>query len=341
MEKEKVLSVVIPAYNAEKYIGTALDSFCIDEFMDDFEVIVVNDGSTDKTGAVAQEFCVRFPGTFRLINKPNGGHGSGINCGIKLARGRYFKVVDADDWVDKKAFGNLVRYLREAEADIVWSGFYWVYDRGDDRADRMKKKAEMEIPFMGVEYQRVYAFDEVAEKIYIKMHNMTIRTAILREHGVHIDEHCYYVDSEFILYPIPYVKTIAFLRDFVYMYRIGVSGQSMSREKMKQNEESVNRVLRSLFRMYRKLGGSIPVSQEALCYIENLIARIVAGKYRIMLCRELSEETCARMKRFDDMLRRKYPRIYRANINKAVKVLRRSDFRLYASASVLCKLAYH
>ena len=182
---------------------------------------------------------------------------------------------------------------------------------------------------------------EVAEKIYIKMHNMTIRTAILREHGVHIDEHCYYVDSEFILYPIPYVKTIAFLRDFVYMYRIGVSGQSMSREKMKQNEESVNRVLRSLFRMYRKLGGSIPVSQETLCYIENLIARIVAGKYRIMLCRELSEETCARMKRFDDMLRRKYPRIYRANINKAVKVLRRSDFRLYVSASVLCKLAYH
>ena len=118
MGKEKVLSVVIPAYNAEKYIRTALDSFCIDEFMDDFEVIVVNDGSTDKTGAVAQEYCVSFPGTFRLISKTNGGHGSGINCGIKLARGRFFKVVDADDWVDKKAFANLIRYLREAEADV-------------------------------------------------------------------------------------------------------------------------------------------------------------------------------------------------------------------------------
>ena len=124
------------------------------------------------------------------------------------------------------------------------------------------------------------------------------------------------------------------------MYRIGAAGQSMSREKMQSNEKSINTVLRSLFRFYRSLGKTVPCTPEKKVYIENLIARIVAGKSRIMLCMVPSVSCRKRMKEFDDMLKNRYPDIYNANINKAVKLLRSSGFSLYLPASALGKLVY-
>ena len=129
-EKSKVLSVVVPAYNAQAYIRENLDSFCIPGIMDDIEVLIINDGSDDDTESISSEYVEKYPDTFRLFNKENGGHGSGINYGIKYAKGKYFKVVDADDAVGKEAFINLVKCLGSCDSDIVYSGFYWAYDDG-------------------------------------------------------------------------------------------------------------------------------------------------------------------------------------------------------------------
>lgn len=337
---KKLLSVIVPAYNAEKYIRTALDSFCMEEILDDIEILVINDGSTDQTGAVAAEYQARFPGTFRVITKPNGGHGSGINAGILLARGKYFKVVDSDDWVDREPFCRLVDYLRDSEADIVWSGFYWVYEDEKVPMDSWRKRAEMLCPFEGVEYGRTYVFDGIAEKLYIKMHNMTIRTRILQENKIRVDEKCYYVDTEYTIFPIPHVSTAAFIDEFVYMYRIGRNGQSMSREKMQKNEENMKRVLKSLLRFYDRLGSEIPCTPPKKQYIANLTARAAAGYYRIMLCQEEAHKSCMRLSGFDSMLKKRYPDIYEANINRAVTLLRGSHFRLYDAASALCRIVY-
>ena len=336
----KVLTVVVPAYNAEKYIRTALDSLCLPDILPLIEVLVINDGSTDSTGKIAEEYCRDHPGSFRLISKENGGHGSGINTGIEHASGKYFKVVDADDWVDRTAFQNLLRTLSHVDDDIVWSGFYWAYDKGEASVSDMKKRAEMTVPFRDVEYDTAYPFKEVADEVYIKLHNMTIRTEILKKHQIRVDENCFYEDTEYILFPVPYVRTIRFLEDFVYMYRIGNSGQSMSREKMRQNEESMNRVLKSLLRFYRKLGKEIPCPEANMHYIENVIARVAAGKYRIMLCEENSGDCVRRMRSFDRMLKQRYPEIYRANRNKAVMLLRTTDFHLYTPASVMTRFVY-
>ena len=336
----KVLTIVVPAYNAEKYIRTALDSLCGSDILSLIEVLVVNDGSTDSTGDIAEEYCRKYPESFRLISKENGGHGSGINTGISNAAGRYFKVVDADDWVDPAAFHKLVRTLERSEDDIVWSGFYWVYDKGEARTCDMKRRAEMTCPFSDAEYGRTYRFEEIADRLYIKMHNMTIRTEILKDGRIRVDENCFYEDMEYILYPIPYVRTIRFMDDFVYMYRMGSSGQSMSREKMRQNEKSMNKVLSSLFRFYRRLGKQIPCPEGNRHYIENVIARAAAGKYRIMLCEEDTDECVRRMRSFDRGLRERYPDIYRANRNKAVALLRASDFKLYRPASLMTRFVY-
>ena len=339
-KKNKILSVVIPAYNAEKTIRNTLDSLVIEAVLPLLDVIVINDGSTDGTSRTAGIYSSRYPDSFRVIDKPNGGHGSGINYGIQLARGRYFKVLDADDWVDKDAMENFVRYLVTADDDIVWSGFYWAYEKKGICTGDFHRKAEFTEPFEGVTWRKTYVFDALAEKLYIKMHNMTFRTSLLQEHHIHVDEHLYYVDTEYILYPIPYVKTVSFLPDFVYMYRIGMEGQSMSREKMRENEKSINRVLKSLFRFYESLGKEIPCSEPKKHYVENLIARVISGKYRMMLCGETSLSCMRRMKKFDRMLKERYPRIYAANQNKAVTLLRKSGFYLYQPAAMLVKKVY-
>lgn len=152
--------------------------------------------------------------------------------------------------------------LRICDSDIVYSGFYWVYDEGQYDKREFRKTAEMKRPFKNVDYYREYAFDEIADQLYIKMHSMTIRTDILKKENIVIDEHCYYVDMEYILYPIPYVKTISFINEFVYMYRLGNVGQSVSIEKMQRNEQNFNHVFSSLLTFYNKLGKEIVCTKE-------------------------------------------------------------------------------
>lgn len=276
----KILTITVPTYNAERYLRDNLDSFCIPELLNDLEILIINDGSIDGSAAIAEEYVQRFPETYRVITKENGGHGSGINTGIRYATGKYFKVVDADDWVEKEAFIRLVQTLKEKDSDIVSSGFYWVYDEGQKNKTEFLRKKEMKIPFKDVEYQKEYVFDEIADRIYIKMHNMTVKTEILKKHNIKVDEHCYYVDTEYITYPIPYVKTICFVEEFVYMYRLGRQGQSVSIEKMQYNEKNYDRVIASLVGFYNRLCDENTCSVEKRNYIARIIARVVAGKIK-------------------------------------------------------------
>lgn len=337
---DKILTIVVPTYNAEKYLRDNLESFCISELLDDLEVLIINDGSTDNSAQIAEEYVQRYPDTYRLISKENGGHGSGINAGIKYAAGRYFKVVDADDWVEQKAFLELVRFLKNNNSDVVYSGFLWVYDKGQKDKNEFEKKAEFEEPFRDVVYEKEYMFDEIALKAYIKMHNVTIKTSILRDHNIHIDEHCYYVDTEYITYPIPFVKTISFLPSFVYMYRLGSSEQSVSMEKMQKNEENYDKVLGSLFDFYKKLGGDIECSIEKKKYIANIIARVVAGKIKILLSFPASAEKKQELVLFDAELKKEFPEIYQCNVNKSVAVLRSSNYLMYNFASKMVRRKY-
>ena len=127
---KKILTIIVPTYNAEKYLKDNLETFCIPELLSDLEVIIVNDGSTDGSANIAEEFVKYYPNTFKLITKENGGHGSGINIGVLNASGKYFKVVDADDWVEREAFIKLVNTLRKSDSDIIASGFIGFMTKG-------------------------------------------------------------------------------------------------------------------------------------------------------------------------------------------------------------------
>lgn len=337
---KKILTVTVPTYNAERYLRDNLDSFCIPELLTDLEILIINDGSSDGSVAIAEEYVKRFPETYRVITKENGGHGSGINTGIRYATGKYFKVVDADDWVEKEAFIRLVQTLKKKDSDIVSSGFYWVYDEGQKDKTEFLRKKEMKIPFKGVEYQKEYVFDEIADRIYIKMHNMTVKTEILKRHGIKVDEHCYYVDTEYIIYPIPYVKTICFVEGFVYMYRLGRQGQSVSIEKMQYNEKNYDRVIASLVEFYNRLCDGNACSAEKKNYIAGIIARVVAGKIKIMLSFPGNRQKKKELRDFDKGLKMICRDVYEKNINGAVNALRRSNYMTYYLISFLVRKKY-
>ncbi|MFR5731889.1 MAG: hypothetical protein ACLUD2_08030 [Clostridium sp.] len=170
----------------------------------------------------------------------------------------------------------------------------WTYDNGEADKNTFRTKAEIEIPFEGVEYQKIYRFDDIADRLYMKMHNMTIRTetcgsirsvlmstAVLCGYRVH--------SVPFILY----VKTICFVDAFVYYYRLGREGQSVGLEKMQKNEQNYDKVLSSLLSFYQQLVERLPCTDIKKRYIAGLIARVIAGKFKIMLSFPPSAEKTA------------------------------------------------
>lgn len=334
------MTVVVPTYNAERYLNDNLDSLCIPELMSEIEVLIINDGSTDKSKDIAARYVTNYPHTYRLISKENGGHGSGINCGIQLAEGKYLKIVDADDWVNKETFRKFVYFLKKQDSDIVCSGFLWAYDCGEICKESFQTRAEIKIPFQGVQFEKEYLFDDIASVLYIKMHNMTIKTEILKTNNIIIDENCYYVDTEFTLYPIPYINTICFFKEFVYMYRIHTNGQSIDVHKMQQNKENYERVLYSLFSFYKKLNNTIPCSKAKKQYISQLIARVVAGNLKIILSFPPNKMQKKVLVDFDKSLYHQFPSVYNANINFAIRLLRLTNYRLYFPVSLLVRKKY-
>lgn len=334
---DKVLSVIVPTYNSEKYLRTNLDSFCIDEIKDLIEVLIINDGSTDSSLSIAKEYEEKYPNTYKVISKDNGGHGSGINYGIKYSQGKYFKVVDSDDWVDRDGIIGLVNVLRDTDADIVYSNFLWAIDNGTENIKSFKLKAEFEEPFSGVVYGKKYRFDSIADRTYIKMHNMTIKTDILKLNNIVIDEHLYYVDSEYILYPIPYVDTIIFISDLVYYYRIGRAGQSVGVDKMKIYESHYDKVLKSLCSFYKGLDDKTLCSEAKKKYIAGVIARIVAGRLKVALSFPLKANKKKSVVEFESLLKANNRDIYDANINLAVNILRRTNYLTFGLMSLVYK----
>lgn len=321
-----ILTIIVPVYNIENYLADCLDSFaaCIGTCA--FEVLVVDDGSTDGSAGLAQKYVEKYPSVFRLIRKENGGHGSTINCGLKEAKGRYIKVVDGDDWVEPDGFLNLLETLSVSSSDIVASPYSWV-----DCKTRTKKMDPASVWSGKTGYK--YAFDEVAGKIFIKMHSLTYRTELLREAGLCLDERCFYVDLEYDILPIASVRTVTFTKENVYMYRIGLPGQSMQLKNMQRNRKQYVRVLKRLFSYYKECReGKLSCPEANLRYIENALALAYVSYFKILLSFPVNQKIRIYMEKMERFLEAHFLEVYKKVSNPAVQYLRKSRYFLYPAA---------
>lgn len=242
---EKILSVSIASYNVENYIKRALDSCCIPEIMDRLEVIVVNDGSTDHTLEIAKEYEEKYPETFRVIDKENGGYGSTVNASIRAARGKYFRLLDGDDWFDREGLTAFVDELTDAQEDMIIARFKRVFE--EDGHEEVRDEAE-DIS------EKVVRFDDLGCHDWFTMHAVTYRTRILQENNIRLTEHCFYTDQEYDLLPLPWVDTVRIFPQVVYCYRIGRGEQSVSPEGLEKHYNDQTVVLKRLYTVYPDVG---------------------------------------------------------------------------------------
>ncbi len=260
---KKILSIVIPAYNMEKYIEKTLDSLICGEFMDKLEVLIIDDGSKDNTAGLAQKYVDKYPDTFILVSKENGGHGSALNKGIELATGKYYRPLDADDWVDTEALKAVIKVLEDKDADMVLTNFKKILEKSGKqinvRIENVWNMREIKegkaVPKQGREvllYEKVYDFDRQLwdySDQYL-FHHISYRTSILKDNNIRFDEHVFYDDMEYDIFPLIYVKTVLPIDRYLYQYRLERDGQSVDDASFIRNNRHRRKVVEHICRYY-------------------------------------------------------------------------------------------
>lgn len=247
------LTVVIPAYNSEAYIARCLDSLLPQ--ISDLDVIVVNDGSTDQTEKVADSYVQKFPDNIRLINKENGGHGSGVNVGMAEAKAPWFKVLDSDDRFDAIALARLIELIKSLETaairpeliltdfvyDVQASGEYEGHQKISDFHNVCGKPGMLSWSRM-----KSFRYDQL-----LMMHALCYRTDMLRKINLKLPEKTYYEDNIYAYEPLPHVRHIYYLDAPVYLYLIGRPDQSINMENVLKNVDMQIFVTQEMMRRVR------------------------------------------------------------------------------------------
>ena len=261
--QDKLLSIVVPTYNIEQYITKCIESFkkVQEKYYSEFEIIVVNDGSTDNSVKVVENLIIDSALDLRIISKENGGHGSTINVGITEAKGKYFKVIDGDDWIDISSFEILLEKLKTLDVDMVISNYteQHVYNNSIKSIDFVEKIKPNNI-VSGLPYRR------------IPMHALTYRTSILKENNIRLSEKTFYVDMEYTLLPMKFVENYIYYNLDIYQYFLGRPDQSMNINVMKQKSDHHYRVTKRILELYKDISSDKVqenIVREALIYLVN------------------------------------------------------------------------
>jgi glycosyltransferase involved in cell wall biosynthesis len=296
-----LLTIVVPAYDAAAYLARALDPLI---GVQRIEVIVVDDGSHDDTGALADRYAFEHPDTFRVIHQRNRGHGGAIGAGVAAARGAYLKVLDADDWLDVPALRLLVATLERLEAtggvDAVVTNYV------HERLGRSRRHIRYEDV---MPRRRVFGWDEVGvfgRRQYLMMHAFTYRTALLRESGLALPEHTFYVDNLYVVQPLVHTRRLYYLDVDLYRYFIGRADQSVNDAVMVRRVDQQLRVTRLVL---AALPHPSTVPQGLYGYVLHHV-EVLCGITSALLVRAGTPEHLAQRRALWREIKRESPWIY-------------------------------
>ena len=280
---------------------------CIESLLvggEDVEILIVDDGSTDGTGRIADSYESRYPSIVKAIHKENGGHGSAVNAGLAHATGLYYKVLDSDDWVKESAYQKILDTLRDIIArgdtlDMLISNF--VYEKEGEKKHKVMKYHH------ALPQDKIFGWNEVKhfhKGQYILMHSVIFRTKLLRECGLNLPEKTFYVDNIFVFEPLPYVKNMYYLDVNFYRYYIGREGQSVNEEIMISRIDQqimVNKIMIDYFVDNKnKIIGKSKLKKYMLNYLE--IITVISS---VMLIRSGTEENLEKKAKLWEYIRQK------------------------------------
>ena len=271
----KTVTFAVPCYNSAEYMDACIESILkCDGGEGDVEIIVVDDGSAkDDTPAKADAWAAKHPDIIRAVHQENGGHGEAVNTGLAHATGRYFKVVDSDDWLDEAAMREIMAYLRrqnelEEATDLVIGNYVY---------EKVHEGTRTVMHYRNVFPEgREFGWDEAGhfgQSQYLLMHSVIYRTELLREIGLTLPKHTFYVDNLFVYVPLPHVKTIYYRDVDMYRYYIGREDQSVNESVMMGRIDQQLRVTRLMIDAVR-LPDGVP-EKRLERYMENYLSMMM------------------------------------------------------------------
>ncbi len=316
---QKILTVSIAAYNVEDFIRDTLESLILEEpYRSKLDIIVVNDGSKDGTVAIAKEYADTYPECIRVIDKENGGYGSTINASLSVAEGRYYKLLDGDDWYDKSGLKSLLDYLDNTDADLIINPYYAVTDKKEFVAHHPEIPAKC-VPITTLQLNGLAWF---------KMHGLTVKTDAIRNYNHPITEKCFYTDFEFTFYCVMASQTISGFDQAVYCYRLGQENQSVGLLGIRKHYSDYKLVAERVFQCYcdsiHEIHGTKQIIlEESVSFYTYCIFNAHMLLENPVLHRE---ELIA----FDTMIKEKYPEAWKAGMkSRIVSCTRKLHFHFY------------
>lgn len=243
----KTVTFLIPCYNSQEYMKKCIDNLLSTSFRQDIEILIVDDGSVDDTGVIADEYQKAYPKMVKTVHQENGGHGAAIMTGVEQGSGYFFKVVDSDDWLDSDNLDYYILKLKELKnknVQLVITDYQYEY---------VDQKPEL------VSYDNVFKPDciQTWEEMgsfsltqYLMIHSCTFSMDILRKCDLNLPKHTFYEDNLFIYKPLPYVRNLYYMDRLLYHYQIGRKGQSMEEQNLKKRCDHQILVSKEIFGSY-------------------------------------------------------------------------------------------
>ncbi len=304
--ENKILTIAIPAYNMEKYIDRCISSVTNSPEIDALDIIVVNDGSKDKTLELSKAYEAKYPNSVRIIDKPNGGWGTCINTAVKLAQGKYIKTLDSDDWFDTSALTEFVKLLKTLNVDHVLTTHNEVDDQGHITRTIASK---------GPKNQPLSFNEYAAEGCGTSIHGLTYRTALLQEHNYEVAPR-FYGDLDYILLPLSYVQSSYICELNIYQYFVGRPGQSISFESYAKNYKDFLLVTEKLLKFQPQLT-SQNIGYTAIFEV-NVLPSIITCYRLLMMKRYKGNEESSKLllQQFDKLLKTANPPLYKQSNSK-------------------------
>ncbi|WP_049895609.1 glycosyltransferase family 2 protein [Oribacterium sp. NK2B42] len=309
---QKLLSVAIPCYNSQEYVRHAIDSLLPGK--DKIEIIVVNDGSTDDTQKIAEEYAGRYPGTVKVVNKENGGHGDAVMAGLREATGLYFRVLDSDDWLDENAlyiFLGTLKKMKDSDdpVDLIITNYVH---------ENVLEKRSCSINYHeNLPINRRFTWNEVKEfkmGSYFLMHATTFRTDLLVSCNMELPKHTFYVDHLFVSYPLVHVESMFYLDVDLYRYFIGRADQSVNVKIMLQRIDMQIEVNRHMIYDLDIKNISSASKRDYMYYYIELISLVTIT----LLLHSGTKENEELMESFLDEIKDKKPDVYDRMMRKPI-----------------------
>ena len=310
-QKEKLISICIPSYNVERYLDRCLLSMVRMKKAGYLDIIVVNDGSSDHTSQIGHIYQKRYPGIVHVIDKENGGHGSTINSALEHAVGKYFMVVDGDDWINSDDLDKVINEIqtKKIDVDLIQTNYCRVDMETGESTPCFQS---------GMEYNKVYSFEDITSKdFYIVLSSSMYKTSVLHECKLKLQEKTFYVDVEYIMLTVPYIQKLVYLDASVYRYCVGNTEQSVALPNMVKRYDHHDRVMHRVIDFYK----TVPANDVHKEYMKTIINRLLFTHYAIALVYDEDKQRGLRRgKEFDDYLKKAAPDLYSICTNNATFV---------------------